>query len=73
MTVMAKQPGLDRDGVKLKEVTLDVSLLEVSRRLGMLGLAALPVVDAPTGRVLGTVGHAAITARYSRALAGRTG
>src|SRR3546814_9046003 len=24
--VMAKQPGLDRDGVKLKEVTLDVSL-----------------------------------------------
>lgn len=54
-------------------VTLDVSLLEVSRRLGMLGLAALPVVDAPTGRVLGTVGHAAITARYSRALAGRTG
>ncbi|MGB7410494.1 MAG: glucose-6-phosphate dehydrogenase [Sphingopyxis granuli] len=26
VTVMAKQPGLDRDGVKLKEVTLDVSL-----------------------------------------------
>jgi len=25
VTVMAKQPGLDRDGVKLKEVTLDVS------------------------------------------------
>src|SRR3546814_13351698 len=24
--VMAKQPGLDRDGVKLKEVTMDVSL-----------------------------------------------
>jgi len=23
---MAKQPGLDRDGVKLKEVTMDVSL-----------------------------------------------
>jgi glucose-6-phosphate 1-dehydrogenase len=35
VTVMAKQPGLDRDGVKLKEVPLDVSLsddLDAGRR-----------------------------------------
>lgn len=54
-------------------VTLDVSLLEVARRLGKLGIAALPVVDAPSSRVLGTVGRASIVTRYGRALADRTG
>ncbi len=54
-------------------VTLDVSLLEVARRLGKLGIAALPVVDAPSSRVLGTVGRGSIVSRYGRALADRTG
>lgn len=54
-------------------VTLDVSLLEVARRLGKLGLAAIPVVDAPSSRVLGTVGRGSIVTRYGRALADRTG
>ncbi len=54
-------------------LTLDVSLLEVTRRLGALGVAALPVVDAPSGRLLGTVGRAGILARYGRAMAERTG
>lgn len=54
-------------------VTLDVSLLEVARRLGSLGIAALPVVDAASSRVLGTVGRASIVSRYGGALPGRTG
>lgn len=54
-------------------LTLDVSLLEVTRRLGALGVAALPVVDAPSSRLLGTVGRAGILARYGRAMADRTG
>jgi chloride channel protein, CIC family len=49
-------------------VTLDVDLREVVRRLGVLGLAALPVVDAPTGRVLGTIGRAGVLGRYGRTL-----
>jgi CIC family chloride channel protein len=53
-------------------VTLEVTLLEVARRLGVLGIAALPVVDAPTGRVLGSVGRGGIVARYGRAMAERT-
>ncbi len=47
-------------------VTLEVPLADVVRRLGALGVAALPVVDAPTGRVLGTVGRAAILQRVDR-------
>ncbi|PKL93576.1 MAG: hypothetical protein CVV20_02960, partial [Gemmatimonadetes bacterium HGW-Gemmatimonadetes-1] len=44
-------------------VTLEVPLADVVRRLGTLGVAALPVVDAPSGRVLGTVGRAGILHR----------
>ncbi|HET9134256.1 MAG TPA: chloride channel protein [Gemmatimonadales bacterium] len=47
-------------------VTLEVNLREVVRRLGVLGLAALPVVDAPTGRVLGTIGRGGVLGRYGR-------
>ena len=54
-------------------VTLDISLLEVTRRMGAQGIAALPVVDAPSSRVLGTVGRGGIMARYSRAVAERRG
>jgi CBS-domain-containing membrane protein len=54
-------------------VTLDVQLLEAARRLGTLGVAAIPVVDAASSRVLGTVGRASIVSRYGRALADRTG
>lgn len=48
-------------------VTLDVPLADVVRRLGTLGVAALPVVDAPSGRVLGTVGRAGILHRVGLA------
>ncbi|HRP09251.1 MAG TPA: chloride channel protein, partial [Gemmatimonadales bacterium] len=49
-------------------VALDTSLGTVARRLGTLGLAALPVVDPDSGRVLGTIGRSAILARYGRAI-----
>jgi CIC family chloride channel protein len=49
-------------------LTLTLPLLDVVRRLGVLGVAALPVVEASSGRVLGTVGRAAIVARYGRSL-----
>ena len=51
-------------------LTLETPLIEVVRRLGVLGVAALPVVDAASGRVLGTVGRAAIVARYGQSLSG---
>ncbi len=51
-------------------VTMTLPLLDVIRRLGALGVAALPVVDSATGRVLGTIGRAAIVARYGRSLEG---
>ncbi len=47
-------------------LTLDVPLLDVIRRLGALGVAALPVVDGENGHVLGTVGRAAIVAHYGQ-------
>jgi CBS domain-containing protein len=47
-------------------VTLEIPLSDVVRRLGALGVAALPVVDAPSGRVLGTIGRAGILNRYGR-------
>ncbi len=63
-----------RDVARATEaVTLDVTLLEVARRLGTLGIAALPVVDAASPRALGTVGRASIVSRYGGALPGRTG
>ncbi len=49
-------------------VTLDIDLREVVRRLGVLGVAALPVVDGPEGRVLGTIGRASVLERYGRSL-----
>lgn len=59
--------------VGTEALTLDVTLLEVVRRLGAQGVAAFPVVDAATSRVLGTIGRANIVARYGRAMADRTG
>jgi CIC family chloride channel protein len=53
-------------------ITLEVPLLEVMRRLGAQGVAAMPVVDAPSGRVLGSVSWTGIVARYGGAMAGRT-
>jgi CBS-domain-containing membrane protein len=68
-------PGLTARDVAAptEALTLDVTLLEVVRRLGAQGIAALPVVDAPSSRVLGTIGRAGILARYGRATAERTG
>jgi CIC family chloride channel protein len=53
-------------------VVMTLPLLDAIRRLGALGVAALPVVDSATGRVLGTIGRAAIVARYGRSLEGIT-
>lgn len=54
-------------------LTLEIPLVEVVRRLGAQGLAAFPVIDAASTRVLGTVGRAGILSRYGRAMADRTG
>jgi CIC family chloride channel protein len=54
-------------------VTLEVPLIDVARRLGALGIAALPVVDAASGRVLGLIGRESILGRYGNALADRGG
>ncbi|MEO5826303.1 MAG: chloride channel protein [Gemmatimonadales bacterium] len=54
-------------------LTLEIPLLEVVRRLGAQGVAAFPVIDAASNRVLGTVGRAGILSRYGRAMADRTG
>ncbi len=54
-------------------LTLEIPLVEVVRRLGAQGVAAFPVIDAASSRVLGTVGRAGILSRYGRAMAERTG
>jgi predicted transcriptional regulator len=67
----AEQPLLAGDISRATEaVTLDVPLIDVARRLGALGMAAMPVVDSASGRVLGMIGRESIIARYGKAMAG---
>jgi CIC family chloride channel protein len=54
-------------------VTPNDSLLEATRRMGVRGASALPVVDRETGRVLGTLSRHHVLAAYERAVAGAPG
>lgn len=73
---VARAEDVPLDGIVARDVahateavTLEIALSDVVRRLGALGVAALPVVDAPSGRVLGTIGRAGILNRYGRGAA----
>jgi CIC family chloride channel protein len=46
------------------------TLLEAVRRMGVRGTGSLPVVEADTGRLLGTVTRAHVLAAYQREVAG---
>jgi CIC family chloride channel protein len=52
-------------------VTLDDSLLEATRRLGVRGASALPVVEERSLRLIGLISRSHILAAYERALSGR--
>jgi CIC family chloride channel protein len=51
-------------------VTPNETLLDATRRMGVRGANALPVVDGPTGRVLGMLSRHHILAAYERSIAG---
>jgi CIC family chloride channel protein len=46
------------------------SLLDATRRMGVRGVSALPVLDAPGGKVIGLVSRHHILAAYERSVAG---
>jgi CIC family chloride channel protein len=50
-------------------VRRDETLLDVVRKMGVQGAGTLPVVDAPTGRLIGVVTRAHVLAMYERAVA----
>ena len=52
-----------------EKLTPNDSLLDAVRRLGVRGVAALPVVDATTDRVLGLLSRHHVFAAYERSLA----
>jgi CIC family chloride channel protein len=51
-------------------VTPNETLLDATRRMGIRGVSAVPVVDAQTGRVLGLVSKHHVLAAYERSVAG---
>jgi CBS domain-containing protein len=51
-------------------VTLSDSLLEATRRLGVRGASALPVVEDGSVRLIGFISRSHILAAYERALTG---
>lgn len=51
-------------------VSPNETLLDAIRRMGVRGVNALPVVDAPTGRVLGMLSRHHVLAAYERSIAG---
>jgi CIC family chloride channel protein len=51
-------------------VTPNDSLLDATRRMGIRGVTALPVLDGGTGRVIGTLSRHHVLAAYERAVAG---
>jgi chloride channel protein, CIC family len=51
-------------------VTPNETLLEATRRMGVRGVSALPVIDAATGRVLGVLSRHHVLAGYERSIAG---
>ena len=48
------------------------TLLDATRRMGVRGVSAVPVVDAPGGRVLGVLSRHHVLAAYERSIAGST-
>ncbi|HEX8904918.1 MAG TPA: chloride channel protein, partial [Longimicrobiaceae bacterium] len=50
-------------------VTPGDTLLEAVRKMGVRGVGSLPVVDAESGRLLGTLGRAEVLAAYQRVVA----
>jgi chloride channel protein, CIC family len=54
----------------IETVTLADSLLEAMRRMGVRGVAALPVLGAGSHRLLGIISRSHILAAYERALSG---
>ena len=53
-------------------VTPNETLLDATRRMGVRGVSAVPVVDAPGGRVLGVLSRHHVLAAYERSIAGST-
>ena len=53
-----------------ESVAPDDSLLEAIRRMGIRGVAALPVVDRVSNRFLGLIGRGHVLSVYERSLAG---
>jgi len=50
-------------------VTPADTLLEAMRKMGVRGVGSLPVIDAETGRLLGSLGRAELLAAYQRVVA----
>ena len=53
-------------------VTPNETLLDATRRMGVRGVSAVPVVDSQTNRVLGLLSRHHVLAAYERSLAGST-
>jgi CIC family chloride channel protein len=53
-----------------ESVSPNDTLLDATRRMGVRGVSALPVLDAVTGRVLGVVSRHHVLAAYERSIAG---
>lgn len=51
-------------------VTPNETLLDATRRMGVRGVNALPVLDAATGKVLGLISRHNVLAAYERSIAG---
>jgi CBS domain-containing protein len=51
-------------------VTPNETLLDATRRMGIRGVSAVPVVDAQTGQVLGLLSKHHVLAAYERSVAG---
>jgi CIC family chloride channel protein len=53
-------------------VTPNETLLDATRRMGVRGVSAVPVVDSQTSRVLGLLSRHHVLAAYERSVAGST-
>lgn len=68
-----KEAAVAEDLVQASDVvTLQDSLLDVVRRMGVRGIGTLPVVEPDSQRVIGVVHRAGVLARYEHVVIGRT-